>query len=452
MNKTAFKILLKCAAIAALIALILLMLNGIGAIYILQDANSAYTTSVKEFLRGISDAYLKGDASGYPLPEGWWCILLSDGGDVIFDINMPADIPRHYGIQDIARYSHWYISDYPVNMWTSESGLFILGQPKNTVAKYEYLLSAKSMERMPARLGLVLLLNILLALGLSAALGLSLYRSIKKLTIGIDELSEEKNVKLSGGGIFTETYRRINRCSEDLARKNRLLSEKEAARKAWVRGISHDIRTPLAIIMGNSESIAASANADNETRQYAERIIHQSRRIGKLVEDLNLISMLQWDMQPLKKKNEKLGPMIRSVVTDIMNGGIAESFHIAIEPNETCVEVQIDRALMERALYNLINNSLKHNPNGCDISIRQRLNGSSVLVEISDNGCGIPEAVLRNITVLPESAHGLGLPMAYRIITAHGGSMTIQNHGGAVIRIALPCASRNDETGAARKS
>ena len=85
-----------------------------------------------------------------------------------------------------------------------------------------------------------------------------------------------------------------------------------------------------------------------------------------------------------------------------------------------------------------INNSVAHNADGCNIAITERRAGEAVQVVFADNGKGVRAEVLENLGTLPKSAHGLGLPMACKIIRVHGGTFTARNMGGFRVEIALP--------------
>lgn len=100
-----------------------------------------------------------------------------------------------------------------------------------------------------------------------------------------------------------------------------------------------------------------------------------------------------------------------------------------------------DEALLERAFFNLINNSIVHNKNGCTINISEYVEKGTVYIKISDNGIGVPDEVIKNITVIPKTAHGLGLPMAYRVFRVHGGKMKAENNKGFSVTIELPALS-----------
>lgn len=97
-----------------------------------------------------------------------------------------------------------------------------------------------------------------------------------------------------------------------------------------------------------------------------------------------------------------------------------------------------DEDLLERAIFNLINNSIAHNKSGCKINISESGANGTVYLNISDNGKGVSEEVIKNIDIIPKTAHGLGLPMAYRIIYVHGGKMTALNDNGFTVKIELP--------------
>lgn len=219
MNKTALKFFLSCAAVAAVTALILLLLNFAGLLYISYDNGTAATRSNKRVIDLMHSAYESGEDASVLLPEGYWCILLDDGGDVIWSADMPDDIPQHYTLRDVAILSRWFLCDYPVYTQAEDCGLFILGQPKNAVGKYQIVLSMSWFHSLPARIALVLALNAALALGLSLLTGRRLYKGVQTLTDGIDRLSREELLDLRGGGIFRPAYQELNKCSAALREK-----------------------------------------------------------------------------------------------------------------------------------------------------------------------------------------------------------------------------------------
>ena len=442
MNKTIVKIFILFTLSAAAIATVLLCINALGIAYISSDGStSIYSRSPRRTLDLVAGALTPTDG-GFALEQGLlpdedWCILIDKGGDVVWSEHMPGDIPTHYGINDIAGMTRWFLNDYPVYVRTTDSGLLVLGIPKNAVGKYSIEYSMNWFESLPWRILLVLMINICLATLLACIAGLKLYRKLRRLCGGIKDLQREKPVRLPEKGIFKEISMVINATSDAIGRKNAALAARDSARANWINGISHDIRTPLSVIVGYSEELAKS-ELDGENRRKAETITAQSIKIKKLIDDLNLISSLEYDMQPSKRQEVRICPLLRRVVADIVNSGLSDKFEITLDLKSERAEVLGDEGLLERAIFNLINNSITHNKNGYAIQVIEYLKDAAVCIEIRDNGSGVPAEVLDSIAEMPKSSHGLGLPMAHKIISVHGGTIEAWNDWGMKVRIELP--------------
>ena len=155
----------------------------------------------------------------------------------------------------------------------------------------------KWFDTLPKRMLSILLFNICLATFLALIFGIRLYKQLKILIGGIKNLKQEKSIHLIEKGIFRELAKNINVTSNSIENKNTLLKQRDNARSNWIAGISHDIRTPLSIIMGYSDSLSDDEALSAENKKKAEIITKQSLKIKKMVEDLNLISFLEYDMQ-----------------------------------------------------------------------------------------------------------------------------------------------------------
>lgn len=423
-----------------MIATILLGINFLAFAFVGSDTSVKLSGSnITEILGKIADN-LEEHNEGFELsekeilPDDCWCILVDEKGDIIWSENRPNDIPEHYSINDIARLTKWFLNDYPVYVRTEEYGLLILGIPKNSVGKYDMQYSMNWFNSLPQRMAYVFIINLIFA----AVFGIRLYITLKQLTAGITDLKNEKEVKLPAKGIFKELSISLNETSQTIKRKNEALAVRDNARSNWAAGISHDIRTPLALIMGNAEAINNSEDLSEDNKHKAGVIINQSIKVKKLVEDLSLISSLEYDMQPAKKKPVRICPLIRNIATDIINNGLSENFEISLDLQYEKAVVSGDSKLLERAFFNLLNNSIVHNKNGCKILIREYKKDSSVYIEIFDNGSGVDTSVIDKIDKIPRSTHGLGLPMAYKIINVHNGKFFAQNNNGFHIIIEMP--------------
>lgn len=443
MNRTIWKIFLSFVLLAAVISTILMCINFIGIAFVGSDSERIYPNSQRYLLGEISEnLHISNQEISLTdtgiIPDDNWCILLDENGDIIWSHNKPDDIPGHYSINDVAKLTRWFLNDYPVYVRAEDYGLLILGIPKNAVGKYDIEYSMNWFDSLPERIIKVIAVNLLFAAALACLFGASLYRKLKLLTEGIGDLRQEKNVRMKEKGIFKDVIKNINDTSESIGRKNAALARRDNARSNWIAGISHDIRTPLSVIMGYSETLAASPELSGDNRKKAEVITFQSMKVRKLIEDLNLISSLEYDMQPFRKKEVRICPLLRSIVSDMINSGLEEKFEISLDLRYEQAVVMGDAALLERALFNLIDNSIKHNQDGCAVAVAEYAGQGNVFIKISDNGKGVSEEVIRNMGSIPKTAHGLGLPMAYRIISVHGGKMMVRNENGFSALMELP--------------
>jgi K+-sensing histidine kinase KdpD len=186
----------------------------------------------------------------------------------------------------------------------------------------------------------------------------------------------------------------LNRCSATLQRKNAALSKRDDARLNWVNGISHDILTPLAVIMGKAEAIQSDVESSKQCQSMAAVIIAQTQKVKALVADLNLMSSLENDMQPSRLNVVKLCPLIRSVAAELINSGLPDGFELDLQLRDESTRISCDESLIRRALFNLLSNCVTHNPNGCSIELIERESGGRVFIEIRDNGAGVPKPPL----------------------------------------------------------
>lgn len=436
MNKTALKIFVLFSVTAGVIATILMVINFFSVALVGSDV-STVSSGQRALLAEISDS-LEAGSREVSLPEGYWCMLIDESGNVIWDQDKPDDVPDTYTINDIARMSRWFLNDYPVYTRTEDFGLIVLAKPKNAVGKYQMEYSMSWFDSLPQRLVYVLLFNLLLATVLACVFGTSLYRRIRELTRGLSDLRAEKPVKLRERGIFRDIYRNINITSSAIERKNKALSIRESARRNWIAGISHDIRTPLSVITGYAEALSETKELSENNKHRAEVIVSNSMKIKKLIEDLNLISSMEYDMQPSKRQPVKICPLIRRVSAEILNNKMSDRFSVALDLKAESAAVMGDEGLLERAVFNIINNAVTHNKDGCTIQIKEYEKGGNIVIEIRDNGTGVPDSVLENIDKIPKTAHGIGLPMAYRIVSVHNGKFEAYNDNGFCVVMTFP--------------
>lgn len=367
-----------------------------------------------------------------------WAMFLSSDGTCLWQVDVPEYFPDRYTMQDVAVFSKGYLYDYPVFVWTDDAGLLVLGYPKNSYIKIigNYY-SASILERIPiflALAGVFDLTVIFLSYFLSKR---NIIKSTEPIIASVEALSSGTPVKLSIKGELSSVADSVNRASQILSRQN-------AARANWISGVSHDIRTPLSMIMGYAARIAENKTAGKDIREQAEIVRSQSVKIKELVQDLNLVSQLEYEMQPLHKEAVRVSKLLRAYAADLLNTGVSDRYNIEIEiaPDAEHAVLECDARLITRAVNNLVQNSMRHNPNGCKICLSLAVSGTQLLLAVTDNGVGLSAEARKALEETPhymestderlDLRHGLGLLIVRQIAAAHQGAFALvsaQPHG-----------------------
>lgn len=362
-----------------------------------------------------------------------WAMFLSSGGECLWQVDLPEDIPVSYTVQDVAVFSKGYLKDYPVFVWADDFGLLVLGYPISSYIKITgNYYSANMLKIIPLFIVLVGVFDLMVVFLLYFLSKRKIIKSTEPIISSVESLSSGTPVTLSVKGELSGVADSINRASQILNRQNE-------ARANWISGVSHDIRTPLSMIMGYAGRIAANEAAGDDIREQAEIVQKQSVKIKELVQDLNLVSQLEYEMQPLHKEEVRVSKLLRSYVADLLNTGISDIYSIEIEiasEAENAV-LECDARLISRAVNNLVQNSMKHNPQGCHIQLKLDRSETDILLTVADNGVGLSPEKRKELAEKPhylestderlDLRHGLGLILVRQIVEAHGGKMKIEN-------------------------
>ena len=360
-----------------------------------------------------------------------WAMLLDASGHCIWEASLPEEIPTQYTIQDVAVFSKGYLQDYPVFVRNTDNGLLVLGYPKDSFMKLTgNYFPIRAIRIFPLFITGILAIDIVLLFLVYYLSKRKISKNTEPIMASIKTLSTGKPVDLSIRGELSEIADSVNQASQVLSRQNQ-------ARANWISGVSHDIRTPLSMIMGYAQRIAGDHGASGNIQQEAEIIRAQSAKIKDLVQDLNLVSQLEYEMQPLHKEPVRLSKLLRSYAADLLNAGISEKYSVEVEISseaETAV-IDCDARLISRAIGNLVQNSINHNPQGCDIFLSLDCSSVNVSITVADNGVGMSVEKLRELEEKPhymestderlDLRHGLGLLLVRQIMEVHGGVMEI---------------------------
>jgi two-component system sensor histidine kinase KdpD len=232
-----------------------------------------------------------------------------------------------------------------------------------------------------------------------------------------------------------------------LAQDALLKMESERLRNSLLAALSHDLRTPLTVLVGLAESLALTTPKMSVAQlETAEAIQDEARRMSTLVS--NLLDMariesgevtlnLQW--QPLE---EVVGAALEAARS------MLQRHNVVVQLPRDLPLVKIDAVLIERVLVNLLENVSKYTPPGSTVTLSAQVIGDRLSVSLADNGPGLPagreEAVFQKFTRGERESStpgvGLGLAICRAIIEAHQGTITASQRpgGGAIFSFTLP--------------
>ena len=211
--------------------------------------------------------------------------------------------------------------------------------------------------------------------------------------------------------------------------------------------IAHDLRTPVNNIRGEAEVALARARTVDEYREVIESTLEEAVRLSDLIGDLLFLARAESPLTELRRERVNVGNLL-STVCDYYEASASdgEISLVADESAET-VTAEMDRALMLRAVSNLISNAIAHTPGGGTVTVAASGEDAAIRIDVCDTGAGIPAEVLprvfdRFFRVDPSRSKtsggtGLGLAIVQSIMTLHGGRAEITSRLGHGTRVTL---------------
>lgn len=375
-----------------------------------------------------------------------WAMLLNEDGDVIWQQSLPEKLPRSYTSTEVASFSRWYLEDYPVKIWTRADGkLMVVGYQPGTLVKYYFSLEWPYMGVLLGGIAAVFIINLLLIIFLILRNTRKVEKAMTPILQGIQNLSHGKALHLEEQGELAEINAGLNRAAGYMKKKDNTRSE-------WIRGVSHDIRTPLSMVLGYASELEDDCALPLNARKQAGIIRRESEKMKRLIDDLNLTTKLEYALQPVHFQDVDWVETSRQAVSEVLNSGLDSRYEIVFAEMQPGRSIHLlgDDGLLRRMLDNLIRNSITHNPHGCRISVSVGEENGRCLCTVSDDGIGIEPERLKvlnrgdDITSTQGSdeknEHGLGLKLVMQIVKAHRGTVSFSGSTphGLEVRISLP--------------
>lgn len=374
-----------------------------------------------------------------------WAMLLDDSGTVVWEEGMPKSLPRSYTASEIAKFSRWYLQEYPVYVWEHPLGLFVTAYPKGSMQKYNFSMDSSYLSSGLLGIFMILSANLLFMLLLFWKNTHNVEKAIRPILTGISAMAKGKTVSLEEKGELAEISVEVNRTAK-------MLQSKDASRAQWISGVSHDIRTPLSVILGYAGSMEDDSSLSSDIRDQAAIIRMQGEKLRQLISDLNLASRLEYAMQPLKKTFINPVELVRQCISDFFNNGLDPKYGLELDIRNAADSPPIegDHSLLTRMLDNLIGNSIRHNPEGCQILVSVTAEKENCRITVADTGRGADAALLKKLNHMESIAitqndkgeiiHGNGLKLVKQIVKAHGGKIYFSQNlpQGMTVTVELP--------------
>jgi signal transduction histidine kinase len=204
--------------------------------------------------------------------------------------------------------------------------------------------------------------------------------------------------------------------------------------------MSHELRTPLASIQLATDMLRkyGDRSTEEEKQDALEAIEMQVRHLSEMVKDVLTISKTEFLAQELNREVYDLETYLRDILEELARTH-SKTHRMIFAGLNRRIEAQIDRKLLRHAFINLLTNAIKYSPSETEIYLRLSKDGQEAIIEISDQGIGIPEEDLPRLfdafhragNVEQYQGTGLGLAIAKQAIDLHGGSISVQSRLGA---------------------
>ncbi|MES9960333.1 MAG: HAMP domain-containing sensor histidine kinase [Sedimenticola sp.] len=245
----------------------------------------------------------------------------------------------------------------------------------------------------------------------------------------------------------------FDRMAEHILAQLQELKGQDKLRRELVAQVSHDLRTPLAVLHGYLETMRMKeGQLDGATRQeHLEIALRQSGHLKRMVEELFELAHLEArDTQP-KPEACAVGELLSDMLQKFQLRAGQAGIRLLMEPPGQLPMAEADIALTERVLDNLIGNAIEHTPEGGEVSLTVTAGEGILTITVADSGGGIPaddlphlfEPFYRGGEQRGDRRHaGLGLAIARRIVDLQGGEIWAENqeNGGARFCFTLPRA------------
>jgi signal transduction histidine kinase len=292
-------------------------------------------------------------------------------------------------------------------------------------------------------------------LGVSAArrLAMAVAADVATIRDGLVKVGDgDRSLRLDvpGADELRDLAAAANVMIEALASEEEARDQSDTARRHLIAAASHDLRTPITSLRLLVEAIDDEVVEGAVRRDYVRRMRTHIEALSALIDDLFELSRLEAGDISWSLERVALGELVTETVDAMRVQADARGVIVTAEVAERLAAAHANPEKLQRVLFNLIQNAIRHSPADGSVVVRAEAVGASVEVEVSDTGEGIPaeergrvfDAFYRGDAARSTSGAGLGLAVARAIVEAHGGRIWLpETSSGTRVRFSLPLAA-----------
>ncbi|MEC1259047.1 HAMP domain-containing sensor histidine kinase [Bacillus swezeyi] len=406
-------------------------------------------TSLKDGKISIED-----DTISHLKQYNMWLQILDEEGNELYSYQKPHNIPKHYIPGElVSDYVYPAKKGFHLSTWfdtkENQTLTWILGEPFKADNPFLYWTNQLWILSMIV-MGIIVALYFGKQLGAPLLYIVSWIENLSKGTYAEPVFSSfiPKKKKKPGYKLYQELMNAMSNLTLIL-QKNKAESEKlEQTREEWMTGVSHDLKTPLSVIKGYTILLSSEKHEWNQekVRDFANIMQERVEYMEELIEEFNLTFRLKNDALPIQKEEKDIVGLLRETLSGLKSIPESQDKHFDFQSNKSAIAFYMDEKYMQRALENLIANSIKHNPPDTKIKVSILHEPHHVTILIEDDGIGMEKETLEHLfdryyrgtnASSNTSGTGLGMTIARQIIYAHEGDIDIFSEPGRGTQIKI---------------
>jgi len=278
---------------------------------------------------------------------------------------------------------------------------------------------------------------------------------VDALRAGLSAVAEgDRAVEIETGARdeLAELAQRANLMAERLAAEEAARDGAETARRALIAAVSHDLRTPITSLRLLAEAVGDDIVDDATRRRYLGTMTVHLGALGALIDDLFELSRLEAGEIEWSMERVRLDDLLEETVAAMRPQGEARQVEVVAEVSESLEPAQANPEKVQRVLFNLIQNAIRHTPADGSVTVRATRGATGPEVEVADTGDGIAASDCGRVldpfyrggseAARTRNSAGLGLAISRAIVEAHGGRIWLEPAApGTRVRFTLPRAA-----------